>query len=1531
MGKLLISFVFLIVGLQAISAQSAKSDSLFAEGVRLYKAGNYKEAIPFFKESSNLDHQFLDSANIRRVYSAMWLASCYYKEGDMQLAKETDSLYYNLEPIDRRLTLESDLMRIKAFMAKEKDISLLESCALLEQKKLGKTNYWYGNTLCDLMVAYYAAGKYKETYEIIEKLSPIAYANEGWAKEHIMSILYTCYMLLYDYPSVKSTLIELMYSLSKTTYNTTYNSECDGFYGEALRKILEIYLDNQQLEKAIQECESARALFKSPIPIYNKNRIIILNTLGTLYAKGSLDSSGPKNPHLSHEFTSQRWPVYEEVEDVIEHTIGKYSYDWSELQIKKSNFFVYDYEHLDIVNAKSYLHRAFDCYNERSRTGEECKVYLSLLSQQSSLFSSLEDDQSFINYAYTILGEDTTICHYYGNIWKDIAERYFHTMPDKAIDIYKRLYEESVSNNDSNGAISDLMDKAFAEYLGGQNNDAVKSYIELNKLIDKFLVGKENYSPSDHARIYNYLAECYNKDRLNDSLLYNKYNGIAIEKIKYALKTNNNGFSSYSLFSIIEDLKILGEWTEKLHDGLSIDKLPEAIGYYKMAVDSLLQFQNEPNFVSILGEELGMIYNRIAQRYIYLHDFNNAIGYLDNVVTLCPDTLGYNYINAMQWYGYLYNEVSIEPELSLSYYYRNVNLTEERLKKRINEILPRERTVAIEQLIRNWQKCSKRYEKLGYNEEALMCLDRALELLKESDSEYYIQEQLWRKQKELELYSTKGVNWQSRGDYVYWTRNEIGDNERCKKVADEMNNIYLSMNKMSAEDCTLMFNLYRNYTEDSLSAKKYLLKAIEAAKKEDPLDYKYSEEYIYCQREIAKQKGKKEEINYNMSLLSLLYNKTEMRKEYVQTLGNIASLYYDIHDIDSCMVYYKKYIPSARDLGGVILQDAIEQFVERMGNDKKYKEIVPYYEDYTNYVRNDILKIFKYLTAEERESLWQNYEILPFSCGEMLNYSYNANVPTSILYDNILFRKGILLNSSISSVNLIRTQGDSLLLRKYERMLQLKKSLNSGDSKISTNGRTLTRNQAQKLVTRFEEEMMERAAMLGDYTSRLTCTWSDVQSVLKANDIAVEFTLFPTQEKKQMYGALILKAKGSPIFLPLFDSDSLKTIITTEYSSSTLYRLLWKPIMQNIDKAENIYFSPDGFLHNLAIESVPWEETASAKPKLTRVSSTRVLTTKKTKQIDNNAVVYGGIQYDVNPDFLIAESRKYDSNYRSFDIFDYSISDSLNLRSGVAYLPATKIEVENIDVTLKKKDISTTLLSDTLATEGAFKNLSGRNTNLLHIATHGFYWSEKEAKFMSNLKFLQSDLERQGQKEDKALSRSGLLLAGANNVLKRKHIPEGVDDGILTAKEISQLDLRGLDLVVLSACQTGLGEITGDGVFGLQRGFKKAGANTIMMSLWKVDDNATQMLMTRFYDNLFLRKDPKTGKNFTKAEALKEAQAYVREFEKEIVIEDNTPTGVELIKEMQHDKKQEISKKTVVKPYNDPKYWAAFILLDALD
>jgi len=174
--------------------------------------------------------------------------------------------------------------------------------------------------------------------------------------------------------------------------------------------------------------------------------------------------------------------------------------------------------------------------------------------------------------------------------------------------------------------------------------------------------------------------------------------------------------------------------------------------------------------------------------------------------------------------------------------------------------------------------------------------------------------------------------------------------------------------------------------------------------------------------------------------------------------------------------------------------------------------------------------------------------------------------------------------------------------------------------------------------------------------------------------------------------------------------------------------------------------------------------------------------------------------------------------------------------------------------------------------EESFKRLSGTSVGLIHLATHGFFLEDVESEYNREI------IQMLGGRGDRATNnlqlRSGLLMAGANRAWTGEEVIEGIEDGILTAEEISQMNLIKTQLVVLSACETGLGEAkTSEGVFGLQRAFKLAGVETLIMSLWTVPDDATADLMIAFYQ-LWL-----SGK--TKSEAFAEAQRQVREKYKE--------------------------------------------------
>lgn len=547
-----------------------------------------------------------------------------------------------------------------------------------------------------------------------------------------------------------------------------------------------------------------------------------------------------------------------------------------------------------------------------------------------------------------------------------------------------------------------------------------------------------------------------------------------------------------------------------------------------------------------------------------------------------------------------------------------------------------------------------------------------------------------------------------------------------------------------------------------------------------------------------------------------------------------------------------------------------------------------------------LLKNFLLANSSLRGKIWE-YE--RNSILDLIRFNVTDPAYAPLVYNIALLIKGTLLSQDLAMVRAFKDY----------------KAIDPNFSKIFDEWQNSYNNTKEHI--KLERELLASTASF-EYNKFLKTTWSNVLNCLNEKDCAIEFLQIPPIGEigiSKYYAAVLNKTMQKPIVIYLFDADRLSEIKKSN-SDLDLSIAIWGKLSKYLTKITNIYFSADGNLHNMAIEQIPhWmgQGYMNEKFNMYRLSTTREITSFKAKNKYLSATIYGGLRFNTETEELVHDSKKYQNRTLSVNT---SNTDFLQLRNGVEYLPATMDEVINIDKKLERINVKTKLFTNALGTETSFKNLSGSNVNLVHVATHGFYWTETEAEQNSKLSFLIPFKDA----EDKALTRSGLLFAGANNVLMGKRLPDGVDDGILTAKEISELDLRGLDLVVLSACQTGLGEITGDGVFGLQRGFKKAGAKTLMMSLWKVDDKATQLLMSRFYSNLI------TGKS--KIESLRDAQKYVREYETEVEIKsDNKPaiSAHAKVQAQQGHTQQKVIKK--VHPYQNPKYWAAFILLDALN
>ena len=502
-----------------------------------------------------------------------------------------------------------------------------------------------------------------------------------------------------------------------------------------------------------------------------------------------------------------------------------------------------------------------------------------------------------------------------------------------------------------------------------------------------------------------------------------------------------------------------------------------------------------------------------------------------------------------------------------------------------------------------------------------------------------------------------------------------------------------------------------------------------------------------------------------------------------------------------------------------------------------------------------------------------------------------------ISYNSLLFSKGVILASDIEFDKVIRESGDTVLLEKFEELRTTRAILNTYYNKPIAER---PEGEVERLEARaevLEKDLLDGSKEYADFTRRLEIEWQDVQAALGDKDVAIEILAADEhidEDTPPYYAALVLrKGWDAPKFVDLcgaeelqayFDSENGLAMMYREANSRKLYDLIWGKLAEYINEGDNVYFSPGGLLHQVNVELLQDTDgrLANEKYNLHRVSSTRELCFEKPKIAHSEAVLYGGLRYDLDSTTMIAQSRAVRPEEEHYALRGLQLD---SLRGKLNYLSASKTEVEKISKQMNQHGIKTTLYVEQIGNEESFKALSGKKTPIIHLATHGFFFKNEEAKVKPFFRMMSMDQER--PRPDNSLRRSGLAFAGAQKAWDGEEIPKGIDDGVMLAQEIASMDLAGTDLVVLSACETGLGEINSEGVFGLQRSFKKAGVQTLVMSLWKVHDEATALFMQTFYDNLL------SGKS--KRDSFAAAQMALR-------------------------KHRDYGK--------DPAYWAAFVMLD---
>ena len=508
-------------------------------------------------------------------------------------------------------------------------------------------------------------------------------------------------------------------------------------------------------------------------------------------------------------------------------------------------------------------------------------------------------------------------------------------------------------------------------------------------------------------------------------------------------------------------------------------------------------------------------------------------------------------------------------------------------------------------------------------------------------------------------------------------------------------------------------------------------------------------------------------------------------------------------------------------------------------------------ENQLNKLIKDNNKYFHLLSNDEKENLYKAFT----NQFEYLN-TYLLKTDSIFLDDYINFRfysKSLLFSNSFK-YNGENENDKELYAELRNNTIQINKALE-------------TKSENLKVIEELKNKNREIEKFLSESNKPLSVpTLKDLKNILQQDEAYVEIIRINKQSKNSVnkgidivkmftdsisYGAIVIKKNSSHKFI-LIDGNnylekqyasSFNSKIQTKQEDLESYHLLFEKIDNELKDVKKIYLVTDGVYNSINIESIyntNKKQYLIDYLKIQQIQSVRaVIEEKKEFKVGSitKTILFG------NPDFDLLIT---DANTDNFSL-DRGLDNHLlyEIKSGVKIgrLNGTQKEIETLDAILRESKSAVTMFSKNTATEDNLKNV--QSPDILHIATHGYFLKNDDT---SKTKQSISNLVNDNYKNDSYL-KSGLLLAGAQNTLNGKQ-PENSNNGILTAEEAKSLNLKDTELVVLSACETGLGDnLVGEGVIGLQRAFMIAGAKSVIMSLWSISDEKTQELMTLFYTN----------------------------------------------------------------------------------
>jgi CHAT domain-containing protein/tetratricopeptide (TPR) repeat protein len=566
------------------------------------------------------------------------------------------------------------------------------------------------------------------------------------------------------------------------------------------------------------------------------------------------------------------------------------------------------------------------------------------------------------------------------------------------------------------------------------------------------------------------------------------------------------------------------------------------------------------------------------------------------------------------------------------------------------------------------------------------------------------------------------------------------------------------------------------------------------------------------------------------------------------TLNNLALLlYFQGHLTVAEPLYRRSLAIREKSLGPYHpdVANSLNSLAALANEQRRYEDAIPILGRSRNIEITWLLRELPLLPAQARSTqlrrfgdAWQ----LPFSW-----ISYHPSF-TQLSLETRLNRQGLLPEIEQRQALLLNAPGVDLA--KVEQLQDLTQQLSS--ITLPSDRRAEVREQRNKLQSEIYRQIPQLELKL--------VTTAEVARVLPADGVLVEFQRYrPFDGRKSnvqgggeaQYIALVLKPDASVASVPLGPAAAIDSTVhqglraTADGLSDAdaiwgeLSDQVLKPLLPHLTGIRQWFLSPDGELNRVPFAALPAPQQPGTR--LAQIVQLRLLTTgRELVKLQQSTPTGGASLVMANPTYDRLGAKPAQES-KATEVTAVAQKRSAELGSNKwKQLPASEREGQRV-----AKLLSTGLISGTSATTKALQRHQG--PLVLHVATHGFFVADQETKPTEPMRAIQegSPLLRSLRQEDPQL-RSGLVFAGANQPdLDPK------DDGYLTAAEAVNLNLKGTELVVLSACSTGQGEVrTGEGVYGLQRSLTVAGSRSTLLSLWKVDDAATAEFMSRFYQRL---------------------------------------------------------------------------------